>query len=144
MRRGVYQGTRFVATDEARAHPTYKQRVVDATAADTVYCTLFDIGWPDAPHRVIRNRVVDEWDAAGRPAPGGRPGEGTVIGTVTRSSGQRVDWPLYGVGSLTPDSDADPELVPLWAGESCEVVNDVQPAGAVVRELVTDARDLLG
>jgi nitronate monooxygenase len=140
---GVSLGTRFVATDEARAHPTYKQRVVDATAADTVYCTLFDIGWPDAPHRVIRNRVVDEWDAAGRPAPGGRPGEGTVIGTVTRSSGQRVDWPLYGVGSLTPDSDADPELVPLWAGESCEVVNDVQPAGAVVRELVTDARDLL-
>ena len=57
------------------------------------------------------------------------------------SSGVRVDWPLYGVGSYSPDSDsdADPELVPLWAGESCEVVNDVKPAGAVVRQLVLDA-----
>lgn len=136
---GVSLGTRFVATDEARAHPAYKQRVVEATAADTVYCTLFDIGWPDAPHRVIRNRVVEDWEAAGRPPPGSRPGEGTVIGKVTMSSGVRVDWPLYGVGSYSPDSDADPELVPLWAGESCEVVNDVKPAGAVVRQLVLDA-----
>jgi NAD(P)H-dependent flavin oxidoreductase YrpB (nitropropane dioxygenase family) len=137
---GVSFGTRFVATDEARAHPAYKQRVVEATSADTVYCTLFDIGWPDAPHRVIRNRVVEEWEAAGCPLPGGRPHEGTVIGKRTTSSGERLDWPLYAVGSFTPDSDADPELVPLWAGKSCDVINDVKPAGAVVRQLVSDAR----
>jgi NAD(P)H-dependent flavin oxidoreductase YrpB (nitropropane dioxygenase family) len=136
---GVSFGTRFVATDEARAHPTYKQRVVEATAADTVYCTLFDIGWPDAPHRVLRNRVVDEWEAAGRPPPGSRPGEGTVIGRVTMSSGERREWLRYAVGVFAPDSDADPELVPLWAGASCDVVNDVKPAGAVVRQLVSDA-----
>ena len=136
---GVSFGTRFLATDEARAHPAYKQRVVEATAADTVYCTLFDIGWPDAPHRVLRNRIVAEWEAAGRPPPGGRPGEGSIIGEVTMSSGERRDWPLYAVGVFSPDSDADPELVPLWAGTSCDVVHDVKPAGLVVRQLVSDA-----
>ena len=136
---GVSLGTRFLATDEARAHPAYKQRVLAAKAADTVHTTLFDIGWPDAPHRVIRNRVVDEWEAAGRPPPGSRPGEGMVVGKVTMSSGERRDWLRYAVGAFSSDSDADPELVPLWAGTSCDVVNDVKPAGAVVRQLVSDA-----
>ena len=136
---GVSLGTRFVATEEARAHPVYKNRIIAATSADTVHCMLFDIGWPGAPHRVIRNRVVEEWEAAGRPPAGRRPGEGTVIGTVTWSSGKRTDWLRYQVGALAPDSDADPELAPLWAGESCEVVTDIRPAGEVVRELASSA-----
>ena len=27
---------------------------------------LLDIGWPDAPHRVIRNHAVENWEVAGR------------------------------------------------------------------------------
>ena len=78
---GVSLGTRFVASDEANAHPAYKERIVAATAEDTVYTEdLYDVGWPGAPHRSLRNRTFAEWDAAGRPAPGERPGEGTSIG----------------------------------------------------------------
>ena len=44
-------GTRFLCSDEALATPAYKERVVQSTAVDTIYTTLFNVGW-DAPHRV--------------------------------------------------------------------------------------------
>ena len=37
----AYSGTRFIATDEARAVPDYKQMVVDSRADDIVYSSLF-------------------------------------------------------------------------------------------------------
>ncbi|MBI3530369.1 MAG: hypothetical protein HY067_20680 [Betaproteobacteria bacterium] len=30
-----------------------------ARSTDTVYTTLFDQGWPDAPHRALRNSTVE-------------------------------------------------------------------------------------
>ena len=54
-----------------------------SSAEDTVYTTLFDLGWPEAPHRVLRNTALAQWEAAGRPARGQRPGEGTIVGTVS-------------------------------------------------------------
>ena len=48
---GLWLGSRFVASVEAAAHPDYKQRLVDAASRDTVLRRVFDIGWPDAPHR---------------------------------------------------------------------------------------------
>ncbi|HEX9870395.1 MAG TPA: nitronate monooxygenase, partial [Candidatus Tectomicrobia bacterium] len=72
----VSLGTRFLCSEEALAEPAYKERVLQSSAADTIYTTLFNIGW-EAPHRVLRNQVVAAWEAAGRPAPGQRPGEGS-------------------------------------------------------------------
>jgi nitronate monooxygenase len=37
----AYSGTRFIATEEARAVPEYKQMIVDSTADDIVYSSLF-------------------------------------------------------------------------------------------------------
>jgi len=37
----AYSGTRFIATNEARAVPTYKEMVVASKAADIVYSSLF-------------------------------------------------------------------------------------------------------
>ncbi len=140
---GVSLGTRFVASEEAWIHPVYKQRVVDSSAEDTFYGELFDVWWPDAPHRVLRNtKTFEEWDAAGRPAPGDRPGEGTPIGTSRRPWGD-YEWPRYAIGMVTPDFDGDPEYAPMWAGESCSVVNDIKPAGVIVRDLVHEAEAAL-
>jgi len=116
---GVSLGTRFVASDEAFIHPAYKRRIVQASAEDTVLNQLYDVWWPDAPHRTLRNKTFQEWQAAGRPPPGERPGEGTPIGTRRIASGALVQWPRYAVGMATPDFDGDVEYAPLWAGESC-------------------------
>jgi nitronate monooxygenase len=139
----VSLGTRFVASDEAVIHPAYKRRVVEATAADTVYHQLYDVWWPDAPHRTLRNKTLAEWEAAGEPPPGRRPGEGVPIGRRRTASGKWMDWPRYATGVAGPEFDGDIEYTPLWAGESCSVVNDIKPAGAIVRDLVRDAEAAL-
>jgi len=136
---GVSLGTRFVASDEAWTHPAYKQRIVDSTAADTVYSELYDVGWTDAPHRTLRNKTYAEWEEAGRPPSGSRPREGTSIGKRTMSTGEVEEWPRYAIGSPPPDFDGDIEYTPLWAGESCSVVNEIKPAADIVRDLVRDA-----
>lgn len=141
---GVSLGTRFVASDEANVHPDYKQRIVQSTAEDTVYTeNLYDVGWPDAPHRTLRNHLFDEWEAAGRPPPGERPGEGTTIGTRQIVSGDVIEWRRYSTGMATTDFEGDIEYVPMWAGESCSVVNDIKPAGDIVRDLVREAEAAL-
>jgi NAD(P)H-dependent flavin oxidoreductase YrpB (nitropropane dioxygenase family) len=142
---GVHMGTRFVASDEANAAPAYKQRVVDAEAEDLVYCeNLFNYGWDNAPHRVIRNRLVQEWEAMGRPESGRRAHEETPIGTVVRGALQeRVDFRRYAPMMLTSDFDGDVEYGPLWAGESCSLVHDIRPAAEIVRDLVREAEETI-
>jgi len=136
---GVSLGTRFVASDEAWAHPVYKQRIVESIAEDTVYNELYDVWWPGAPHRTLRNKTFEEWDAAGRPPPGERPGEGTSIGKRHLRSGEVQEWPRYAIGVVHPGFEGDIDYAPMWAGESCSVVNDIKPAGEIVHELVRDA-----
>ena len=141
---GVSLGTRFVASDEADLHPGYKQRVVDAHAEDTVLNELYDVWWPRAPARTLRNKTLAEWEAAGCPPPGRRPGEGTSIGKLHTSTGKQFDWPRYaGAGTPKPDFEGDLDYAPLWAGESVSVVNDILPAGEIVRRLARDAEAAL-
>ena len=141
---GVSLGTRFVASDEANVHPEYKRRIVESSAKDTVYTTdLYDVWWPDAPHRTLRNRTHAEWEAAGRPASGERPGDGTIVGTRRSYAGDVVEWPRYATGVITPDFEGDLDLPPMWAGESSSVVNDIKPAGEIVADLVREAEAAL-
>jgi nitronate monooxygenase/enoyl-[acyl-carrier protein] reductase II len=141
---GVSLGTRFVASDEAWVHPEYKRRVVASTAEDTVYTTdLYDVGWPDAPHRTLRNKNFEEWEQAGCPPSGERPGEGTVIGVRRLPSGETSEWPRYASGMLTPTFEGAIDYAPMWAGESCSVVNEVKPAGEIVRDLAREAEGAL-
>jgi len=141
---GVSLGTRFVASVECQAHPAYKQRIVDSKADDTELNTLFDVWWPNAPHRTLKSsKTYIEWVAAGRPPSGSRPGEGTSIGRRRLTSGEMAEWPRYAVGTVPPDFEGDWEYAPLWAGESCSDVNEIKPAGEIVADLVRDAEAAL-
>lgn len=135
----VSLGTRLVASVEAHVHDEYKRRIVAARPEDTVYTEdLFDVGWPGAPHRALRGRTFDEWDAAGRPPSGERPGEGTMIGTIVEPWRVR-EVPRYSSLMTTPEFVGDLDYVPMWAGESVGAVRDVRPAAEIVRELVAEA-----
>ena len=61
------------------------------------------------------------------------------IGSFRGPAGELVPWPRYAVGVATADFDGDIEYAPLWAGQSCSVVNDLKPAATIVRDLVRDA-----
>ncbi|HKD65365.1 MAG TPA: nitronate monooxygenase [Candidatus Binataceae bacterium] len=139
---GAVFGTRFVASTEASAHPHYKQRIVDADATATVHTSLFDVGWPEAPHRVLRTKIIDEWERAGRPQSGNRPGEGQTIGRW-RHSGLHV--PLVNYTTMPPLDyvEGDFEGMPFYAGQSCSLVRDILPAGDIVRRIAAEARAVI-
>ncbi|HUP33462.1 MAG TPA: nitronate monooxygenase [Gaiellaceae bacterium] len=141
---GVSLGTRFVASEEAYIREEYKQRVVAAGAEDTFYSDdLFDVWWPGVPHRALKGRTYDEWDAAARPAAGERPHEGEPIGVYQSALHGPVDVPRYASFMMTPLFEGDVELGPLWAGESAALVNEILPAGEIVRRLAVEADEVL-
>lgn len=137
----VSMGTRFLCSDEAQVARVYKERVVQSTAEDTVRTTLFDIGWPDAPHRTLRNKAVTEWEAAGRPPSGQRPGEGSTIGRVELAAipGMAIDVLRYSTIPPLPGFNGDIEYAVLYAGQSCSLIHDIKPAGQIVRDIMRQA-----
>jgi nitronate monooxygenase/enoyl-[acyl-carrier protein] reductase II len=139
----VSMGTRFLASDEAAASRAYKERITLSRAEDTVLTGLFDIGWPDAPHRVLRNRTVAEWEDAGRPASGKRPGEGTIIGRVS-VGGHPIEVVRYSAIPPLPGFEGDMEYGCLYAGQSCTLVNDIRPAAEIVHDIIREAEKIIG
>src|SRR5258706_6662586 len=132
---GAWIGTRFLASEEAAIHPRYRERILAAKETDTVFTELFDGGWPDAPHRVIRNKTFDAWEAAGSSPPGASPGAGEEVGLLPAA--QHV----LRYQSYTPSAtvEGDIEAMSLWAGQSVGLVKRGQPAAAIVKEIVEEA-----
>lgn len=128
---GVWVGTRFLAAAESNIHPVFQDMVIAASGADTVYSELFDLGWPDAPMRTLRNSTVRRWEAAGRPGPGQRPGEGDIL--ARRGDGTPV--PRYHFGSPTADVTGEAEAMVLYAGQVVGLVGSVEPAASILAEL---------
>jgi len=139
---GAVFGTRFVASVESAAHLRYKQRIVEGDAIQTMHTTLFDIGWPDAPHRVLRTRFIEGWEQAGCPPPGNRPGEGQTI-NHWRHSGSDVALVNYTVMPPLDDVEGDFEGMPFYAGQSCSLVREILPAGEIVRRIAAEARAVI-
>lgn len=138
----VSLGTRFLCSNESRADAGYKELVVRATAEDTVHTRLFDLEWPDAPHRVLRNRVVTTWEAAGSPASGARPGEGKAVGRMP-VAGQVVELLRYSIFMPMEGFEGDLDDQVLYAGQSCALIDSVEPAAEIVRTLAAGAEALL-
>jgi nitronate monooxygenase len=136
---GAWIGTRFLATPEADAHDEWKRRIVAARETDTVYTELFDLDWPKAPHRVLRNSTYDRWDAAGRPPSGRRPGEGELVAR------QRDGTALLRYSDTSPKAGASGEIEAtcFYAGQSAGLVRDVVPVGVLVRRIVAEAEAAL-
>ncbi|MFN2628419.1 MAG: NAD(P)H-dependent flavin oxidoreductase [Gaiellaceae bacterium] len=137
---GAWVGTRFLAAPEAAIHPDYLRRILAANEADTFYGTLFDRGWPDAPHRTLRNSTVEAWERAGRPASGSRPGEDDE--PASRPDGS----PINRYASSTPSARmlGDVEPLPHWAGQGVGLVTREESAADIVDSLVTEAEKAIG
>ncbi|MGI9623436.1 MAG: NAD(P)H-dependent flavin oxidoreductase, partial [Acidimicrobiales bacterium] len=136
---GAWIGTRFLVSEEAGLHADYVALLQTAAGSDTTYTTMFDQGWLDAPHRVIRNSTVSAWEAAGRPGPGARPGEDDVLATT--SSGTEIR--RYEPYTVSADFEGDIEGSSLWAGQSVGLVGPAQPAAEIVRDLVRHTNAVL-
>jgi NAD(P)H-dependent flavin oxidoreductase YrpB (nitropropane dioxygenase family) len=137
-------GTRFLLSAESRAHPGYRQRLLEAQ--DTILTELFGASWP-APHRVVANAATERWLDGDRRgpllnralnrllAPGARympPGLQARIIKAQRPSG-RVLTPA------PPTDDGPPNLLDagaLYAGATVARITEVRPAADLLRALV--------
>ncbi|MGH0035688.1 MAG: NAD(P)H-dependent flavin oxidoreductase [Myxococcota bacterium] len=124
-------GTRFVAAAESGAHPAYVKALLEASAADTCLTEAFSVMWPDAPHRVLRSAVTAA-EALGE----------EVVGEA-RLGDQTIPVQRFSVICPTADTEGHIEAMALYAGESVDNVRRVQPAAAIVSELVSGAGSAL-
>ena len=131
---GAWLGTRFLLADEAPVHAEYRRRLIESAETDPQwYANLYDGGWPNAPHRALRNSTAEAWEAAGRPTSGTRPGEGEEVARL--ASGE----PLvrYSSAMALAGASGDVGALSLWAGQSVGVVTRTQPAAEIVADLTS-------
>lgn len=124
-------GTRFVASSESDAHPVYISALLRASAADTCLTEVFSSMWPNAPHRVLRSAV-----SAAEASPEGLVGEAKIADQV-------IPVERFSVIAPTSTTTGHIEAMALYAGESVTNVTTVEPAAAIVAELVSGAERLL-
>lgn len=131
---GARIGTRFLATPESGAHPSYKDAVVAADFASTEITDQFAICplCATLPRvRVLSDcvRAVERLDT-------------TVAGTM-QLGGQTIELPKgHGLPpSLTATGHID--AMAMYAGESVALIHDIRPAREIVEDLVTGAERLL-
>jgi nitronate monooxygenase len=130
---GARIGTRFVAAEEAEAHPRYVEALIAAKAADTLRSDTFALDYPGAPHRALRSSV----EAA-------QAFQGDVVGEfVNPTDGERVPVRRFQKLTITRHMTGAIEAMPHWAGESVRGVTRLQPAAEIVQELADEAERLL-
>jgi nitronate monooxygenase len=83
-------------------------------------------------NRSLRNSTAEVWEAAGRPPPGSRPGEGDVIAYL--ASGEEIL--RYEPAAPMVSTTGDLEAISLWAGQSVALAKQPQSAAEIVDELV--------
>lgn len=128
---GALLGTRFVATPESDAHEVYHRALIAAKADDTVRTCCFDISWPNAPHRVLRNSTYRIWEEAGMPSAGARPGEHESVATIAG----RVEFPRYHAHPPTKAMTGDVEAMTLYAGTGVAKITSIRPAAEIIHEI---------
>jgi NAD(P)H-dependent flavin oxidoreductase YrpB (nitropropane dioxygenase family) len=140
---GAVAGTRFLLSEESRAHPLYKRRALEA--ADTVLTELFGFGWP-APHRVVRNAATERrlaGDTRGPmlnralnrlSVPGARftPDGAQMRLARAQRPGSRLLTPI---GATDDGPSGLVEAGPLYAGKTVARIDEIRPAAEIVRAL---------
>jgi nitronate monooxygenase len=130
----AWLGTRFLLAEEMPIHEDYRRRLISAAETDPqLYPNLYEVGWPDSPHRALRNSTATAWEAAGRPPLAQRPGSGDVIARF--ASGEAIV--RYEPAPPMVGTTGEIEALSMWAGQSVALARQPQPAADIVTELVS-------
>jgi nitronate monooxygenase len=130
----AWLGTRFLLAQEMPIHEDYRRRLIAAAETDPQwYPNLYDVGWPDSPHRALRNSTAEAWEAAGRPPDAQRPGIGDVIAHF--ASGEAIV--RYEPAPPMIGTTGDIEALSMWAGQGVALARQPQSAADIVKELTS-------
>ena len=124
---GVLLGTRFLATDEAPIAKGFKNAILESDGHDTLVTDIPDVAngqvWPGAYVRVKRNRFIEEW--LGR-------------GNELRRHRNEVSAQLRQAAQA-----GDPDRGAILLGQTAGLIDRIEPAGEVVRQISRDAEAIL-
>ncbi|MEJ6512813.1 MAG: nitronate monooxygenase [Actinomycetota bacterium] len=124
---GVWMGTRFIATPEAWGTPGYKDKLLSMAEDDTVISK----GFTGKTCRVARNDYTQYWEEhAGEIEP--------FPAQFIRSMNDGANH--LGAG---PDTDVDPSREFWPAGQGVGAINELVPAGELVRSIVAEAEAVI-
>jgi enoyl-[acyl-carrier protein] reductase II len=120
---GVWVGTRFIATPEARAVPGYKERLVALPEDGTVISRAYT----GKTCRVVRNDYTQYFEE--------HPDE---LSPFPAQVGRAMSDNAFHLGAdETTDVDAEREFFP--AGQGAGAIHELVPAGELVRRFVEEA-----
>jgi enoyl-[acyl-carrier protein] reductase II len=125
---GVWVGTRFIATPEARSVAGYKEALV-RTAEDG---TIVSRAYSGKTMRVVRNdytRFFDEHPAELQPFP--------------NQLGRSINDKAFHLGGDEKTLEVDPARECYPAGQGVGAIDDLVPAGELVRRFVAEAEEAL-
>ncbi len=120
---GVWMGTRFIASREARGHDNYKNRIVAIDEDGTVVSR----GHSGKPNRMIANAFTRSWE--------GREAE------IKPFPQQMIE--VGNPASQRGRIEGDVEHGVLPAGQGSGLIRSVPPAGEIVRSIMEEARAVL-
>lgn len=126
---GVWLGTRFIATLEARTVAGYKEALVGGAEDGTVVSRAYS----GKTMRVMRNRYTQDWES--------RPGE---LARFPAQAVRSMQDGAFHLGGDESTAGVDPAVECYPAGQGVGGVDAVVGAGEVVRSIVAQAEQVLG
>ena len=65
----AWLGTRFLLAEEMPIHDEYARLLINARETDAEWFpNLYEVGWPNSPHRALHNSTAQMWEAGGQAA----------------------------------------------------------------------------
>ena len=120
---GVWMGTRFIATKEARGHDNYKRRITEIDEDGTIVTRAHS----GKPNRMIRNDFTKAWEGREREIKP-YPHQLKEVGEPASYRG-RIEGDL--INGVLP------------SGQSAALIDRVEAAGDVVESIARQAGDIL-
>jgi enoyl-[acyl-carrier protein] reductase II len=122
---GVWMGTRFIASHEARAHERYKKRITEIDASETRITRSYS----GKPMRVIRNNWTDEWER--------RPQDIKPFPEQMRISAREML--LLG----GPGDEMDEARACMPCGQGAGAIRDIPSCQEIIDRVMREARETI-
>lgn len=125
---GVWIGTRFIATPEARAIPGYRETMLATREDGTVISRAFS----GKTMRVLRNETTDRYDA-----------DPSLLKKFPDQLAVAFNDGTFHLGGDEHTTGIDPRREGYPAGQAVGAITSIVPAGDIVRAIVEEAQRVI-
>jgi enoyl-[acyl-carrier protein] reductase II len=125
---GVWIGTRFIATPEARAVPGFRERIIEAHEDDTVVTRAYS----GKTMRVIKNDTTERYEL-----------DPTLLKKFPDQLAVSISEGTFHLGGDESTLEVDPRREAYPAGQAVGGIDALIPAGQLVSQIVEQAESIL-